>query len=136
MTDQLPENPAVPVEELVFNEAPDIEAGVYSAVLTGLERVPGTNMDTGEPEDFLSWHFAVQAGGETVDLRGTSSLATGPKAKATEWGIALVGAKRMNDRNVHIKPQEEFVGCACMVEVALKENGYPKVKSVMPPAKA
>jgi hypothetical protein len=137
MTDQqMPaEQAPVPVEELTFNEAPDIEEGVYPAVLTALERVSGTNMDTGEPEDFLGWQFAVQAHGETIDLRGSSSLATGPNSKAFGWATALLGSKRMNDTNVKLNPQTDLIGCACQVEVAFNAKGYPKVKSVIAPTR-
>ena len=135
MTDQQLDGAPIPVDSLTFNEAPDIEEGVYPAVLTALERVQGTNMDTGEPEDFLSWQFAVSAHGETIGLRGSSSLATGPNSKAFGWTKALVGAQRMNATNVTIDPQTDLVGAACTVEVVFKDNGYPKVKSVMPPAK-
>ena len=134
MTDQqFADNAApVPVEDMTFNEAPDIDEGVYPAVLTKLERIAGVSMDTGEPEDFLSWGFAVKgADGETIDLRGSSSLATGPNSKAFAWATALIGSKRMNESNVRLNPQTDLVGCACQVEVVFKANGYPKVKSVI-----
>jgi len=123
------------IEDIVFNEAPDIEEGVYPAILTKLERVAGTNFDTGDPEDFMSWHFSVKNGGETVELRGNTSMATGPASKAYKWATALLGRERMSRTNLKLNVRDELVGAACSVEVGFKADGYPKIANVMPPAK-
>ena len=100
MTDDFNEAPE-PVLSITFNEAPEIEPGMYPAVLTGLERRMGTD-DAGSPDPYWSWQFAVTAGGETYDLRGSSSTARGPNSKAFAWVTALLGASRMQGSNIEL----------------------------------
>ena len=134
MTDTDFDQRSDPVESITFNEAPDIEPGVYPAVLTSIEKRMGTD-DAGNPDPFWSWTFAVQAAGATVELRGSSSTAHGPNSKAFAWTVALVGSARMSGSNIRIDPAVDLVGCACQVDVRLNASGYPKVKAVIAPAK-
>lgn len=136
MTDNFEDfdNQSEPVTDITFNEAPDIEPGVYPAVLTHLEKRMGTD-DAGNPDPYWSWQFAVKANGETYDLRGSSSTARGPNSKAFAWTTALVGAKRMEGSNIKIDIVNDLIGAACQVEVGLNASGYPKVKNVIAVAK-
>jgi len=108
---------------------PPFEEGeTYAATLTGLRKVDFEDKETHEPRSLISWGFVIETGGETYDIEGTSSTATGPKSKAYGWLVALVGAAAVKG-GARFQP-DALIGREAMVTIGMDKNDYPKVASV------
>ena len=112
----------------------DIQPGTYLCTLVGLERftiVSNGEYDTpaGEEIHKLRWQFAAD---DDSMIEGSTSLATGPRSKMRAW---------MNGIGVDIsKPAKiklhDLLGRSALVTVALNEQGYATISSVVAPPKS
>ena len=68
---------------------PDVAPGRYIGRVVEIEERSSERYGS----DFLIWRCQVAAGGELVDVSGTSSVASGAKSKAYAWGCAIAGQR-------------------------------------------
>ena len=117
-------------EEWAMERPPLVPEGVYSATLTSMTRKEAT-----DPEGtryFVVWAFAVEDG-EASEVEATSSMTLSVKGKAWPWIVALLGKERaMSLERLGPDERKLLIGRECMVNVIHDDNGYAKVKDVMP----
>ncbi len=102
---------------------PSIKPATYEAVCIDIEEKTARKDPTNK---FLVWHFQLTDGSlRTVDA--SSSLNTSPKSKGGKWLAALMG------REPAVGETVDPSGRACLIEVALDDNGYEKAINVMAP---
>jgi hypothetical protein len=110
----------------------DIEPGTYLCTLIGLERIEITSDGKYQPEGeivpLLRWTWATEDG---TSVEGTTSFATGPRSKMRAWmaGIGIDISKPMKLK------LPALIGREAMVNVALNENGFATIASVVAPPK-
>jgi hypothetical protein len=111
----------------------EYEAGVYRAKLIDLETLKGSIVDekTGQPRMYMKWTFELlEDGYDRQTLRGNSSLAFGPRAKARQWAEALLGRRIESGESVN---EDDLIGKECDLMVRPEETDrgtFAKVESV------
>jgi len=100
-----------------------LDPGVYPATLIAIET--GSNDFGG----FRKWKFRVQTAGGEQELSAMTSDASGPRSKAYAWATALLGHKPTGE-------PEELDGKTCQLVLIVNDDGYNRIDSVLPPAKA
>ncbi len=113
-------------DEFSLDIGGDIEPGTYLCTLIGLEKfqiISNGEYETpaGEAIDKLRWTFATDDG-----------LATGPRSKMRAW-MTGIGVDISRPQKLRL---DDLVGRSAMVTVALNENGYAGISSVVPAPKA
>ncbi len=112
----------------------DIEPGTYLCTLIELEKFTITSngeYDTpaGEEIPKLRWLWATEDGST---IEGSTSLATGPRSKMRAW-MSAIGIDLAKPADIKLR---DLVGREALVNVALNENGYTTISSVVaPPSK-
>jgi len=115
--------------EVVLGIGPeqDVEDGSYPGQLLRLERF--TAERDGEPVELIRWTFGIDVEqGDPIEVSGVSSTARGPRAKATAWLLALVGAEAKPGVSFRAS---ELAGRSAMVTIVHDANGFPKVDTVV-----
>jgi hypothetical protein len=111
----------------------DIEdQSLHPATLTGLTRkMLPSSFDPSGRAPAIIWTFALEDMiGQKVD--GTTSEATGQKSKARPWIEALMGKAEATQALKGVIDPKALIGRACQVLVAINDNGFPKVTTVLP----
>jgi len=117
----------------------DIEAGAYEVTLTAISEpriiLPATGPNAGQEVEILDWTFVLDGGEE---IRGTTSLSSGPKSKLFNWMTALLGGKApaigavlewTDDDHVTLGG-EQLDGRIVNATIAISENGWPKIMAL------
>lgn len=116
----------------------DIEPGAYEATLTAISEprtiLPMTGANAGQEVEILDWTFVLDGGEE---IRGTTSLSSGPKSKLFNWMTALLGGKApaigasldWTDDHVTLGG-EQLDGRIVNATIAISENGWPKITAL------
>jgi hypothetical protein len=103
-----------------------LEEGVYAAELISIDK--GTSESYG---DFLRWNFSVTlSDGTLAPVTAASSASTGPKSKAYKWATALLGHAPVAGQ------PEELAGKKAQLHLIINDDGFNRVESVLPAAKA
>jgi len=117
----------------------DIEPGAYSATLTAISEprtiLPASGPNAGQEVEILDWTFVLDGDEE---IRGTTSLSSGPKSKLFAWMTALLGGKApavgselawTDDGHVTLGG-EQLDGRVVNVTISISENGWPKITTL------
>ena len=96
---------------------PALEAGTYEARVTAVEE--RVNKD-GQP--YRWWQFTTEDGGTVSAI---SSMNVGPRSKAGQWIAALIGRQPAQGESV------EVIGAPCLIGVAVNEDGFSEITSVL-----
>jgi hypothetical protein len=116
----------------------DIEPGAYEATLTAISEprtiTPQSGPNAGQEVDILDWTFALDGGEE---IRGTTSLSSGPKSKLYAWMTALLGGKppavgdTLEWKGDHVTlGGVQLDGRVVNVTIAVNEGGWPKITAL------
>ena len=121
-------------DDTILDIGGDIQPGTYICTLIGLERfeiVSNGEFDTpaGEVIDKLRWTFAAEDG---TTIEGSTSLATGPRSKMRAW-MAGIGVDISKPAKLSLR---DLLGRSALVNVALNDNGYATIASVVAPPKS
>ena len=117
----------------------DIEPGAYEATLTAISEprtiLPASGPNAGQEVEILDWTFVLDGDEE---IRGTTSLSSGPKSKLFAWMTALLGGKApaigaelswTDDGHVTLGG-EQLDGRMVNSTIAIAENGWPKITAL------
>jgi hypothetical protein len=120
----------------------DIEPGTYEATLAAISEprtiFPTTGANAGQEVEILDWTFVLDGGEE---IRGTTSLSSGPKSKLFGWMTALLGGKApevgaalawTDDGHVTLGGQQ-LDGRIVNATIGLNEGGWPKITALSAP---
>jgi len=117
----------------------DIEPGAYEVTLTAISEprtiLPATGPNAGQEVEILDWTFVLDGGEE---IRGTTSLSSGPKSKLFNWMTALLGGKApaigatlewTDDDHVTLGG-EQLDGRMVNATIGVNEGGWPKITAL------
>jgi hypothetical protein len=110
------------------------DQSLHPATLISLERklLPSIYSKREDGKDWaIIWTFALEdIEGQTVDA--TSSESTGPRSKALPMLEALLGKAQAKEMLKTRIDRQSLIGRPCQVLIAINDNGFPKVASVLP----
>lgn len=110
-----------------------LEPGVYRAKLKTIEEAERANFDTGQPEPCRDWTFeVVEEGFEGQTLKGRTSMAFGPRSKAREWVLGLLGRKIEQGEKIDLP---DLVDRECDLSIVHNETDrgtFANINSVNP----
>lgn len=103
------------------------EAGAYTATLDRVDGPREITLKDGSVMDILEWRF-ILPNGEAV--KGTTSMASGPRSKLYAWLMALNNGKapKINDT----LELNDFRGRRVVITIEIKADGWPKIANVGP----
>lgn len=124
-------------------EAPDIEGGLYDARFEGVE-AKVLEKSQFDPNAFI-WTFTLFEDGkpvymegdpEPVTVDGVTSQSTNTRSKTTPRAVRYLKALMTADEFAAFEREEPFnaedlLGRMVQVQVAIKDNGWPKVEDVL-----
>jgi hypothetical protein len=114
-------------------DGPLEDGRMYPATLVGLKE---RHVEQGQwPGWKVIWTFAIEGRERTIEQEAMTSGATGPDSTAGPWIRALVGEARYEERTTQIIPPDELIGRECSIFIRFNDNGWPRVKDVVPRAK-
>jgi hypothetical protein len=117
--------PDEPFDGFVFGTS--LKAGTYDGRLVRLGRY--SFEWEGQTVDKVRWTFEVETAEGVEEVTGSTSIAFTPdKATAFAWATSLLGRRPQPGENV----SEQILNRMCLVQVEVKENGWPKVAAVLP----
>lgn len=128
-------------------DAPDIEAGLYDARFDGVTTKYVEGGQFGDGERFV-WAFTlldddgavIYDDGEPVEVDGLTSMSTNILSKTTPKAVrylkALMTAEEFSDftEGKGISA-ESLIGRTAQVDVAIRDNGWPSIATVLPARK-
>lgn len=114
----------------------DIEPGTYQVTLTEISEprtiFPMSGPNAGKEVQLRDWTFSLEDG---TELRGSASIASGPKSKTFAWLTALLGGVPPAVGQSY--PRDQLIGRDALATVDIDEGGWPKIRnlSAMPRAR-
>lgn len=114
-----------------------IEPGVYEVTLTEISEprtiFPQTGPNAGSEVTLRDWTFALEDG---TEIRGSASIANGPKSKTFAWLTALLGGQAPVVGQAY--PKSQLLGRMALATITVDEGGWPKISnlSALPKARS
>jgi hypothetical protein len=104
----------------------NIEPGTYLVTLIEIGEIrtilPQTGPNAGKEVNLRDWTFALEDG---TEIRGSASVASGPKSKQFAWITALLGGTPPSiGQNIQFS---QLVGREAHAAIAVDEGGWPKI---------
>jgi hypothetical protein len=122
---QTDRQPDEPFDGFVFGTS--LKAGTYDGRLVRLGRY--TFEYEGQVVEKVRWTFEVETAEGIEEVTGSTSVAFTPdKATAFAWATSLLGRRPQPGEKV----SEQILNKMCLVQVEIKESGWPKVAAVLP----
>lgn len=107
----------------------DIEPGVYEVTLNAISEVrtifPQSGPNAGKEVSLRDWTFALEDG---TELRGSASVASGPKSKTYAWLTALLGGTPPEVGRAITFTQ--LIGREALATIEIDEGGWPKIRNL------
>lgn len=107
----------------------DIEPGVYEVTLTEISEirtiVPQSGPNAGKEVQLRDWTFALD---NDVEIRGSASIASGPKSKTYAWLTALLGGTPPVVGQSY--PRSQLLGRVALATIEIDEGGWPKIRQL------
>ena len=104
----------------------DIAPGVYVVTLTEISEprtiLPQTGVNAGKEVTLRDWTFALEDG---TEIRGSASVASGPKSKTFAWLTALLGGAPPVIGQSY--PRSQLVGRMAHATISVDEGGWAKI---------
>lgn len=127
---------------ITVSAGPQFDDGTYVHTVKGIERktiTPKKGDQAGQKVDILEWKFDLNdlvtgeqitdfETGEPIVSRATSSMASGPKSKSSQFLVALLGADAVKPGNQF--SQEDLIGAKALGTVVHDDNDYAKTESL------
>lgn len=114
-------------EITIGGDGGNADAGVYIGTLQAVTGPRPITLQDGSQMEVLEWRFVLPSG---EPVRGTTSLASGPRSKMFKWITAL-----NNGRSPAMKSKlntDELIGRQAVITVEIKGDGWPKIADVGP----
>lgn len=114
----------------------DVDPGVYEVTLTDISEprtiLPQSGPNAGKEVTLRDWSFAMEDG---TEIRGSASIANGPKSKTYAWLTALLGGTPPAVGQSY--PKAQLLGRMALATVTVDEGGWPRITnlSALPKAK-
>lgn len=114
---------------------PDIEPGVYPVLLTAIdgprEITAQTGPNAGSVVSIFEWTFAIDEPGDELDgveIKGTTSTASGPRSKMFAWITALRGgvAPSVGERF----ESKDLLGKPALATIGRSDSGWPRIENL------
>jgi hypothetical protein len=107
----------------------DIKPGVYPVTLTDISEprtiFPQTGVNAGKEVVLRDWTFSLEDG---TEIRGSASIASGPKSKTFAWLTALLGGTPPAVGTSY--PREQLVGREALATVVIDDGGWAKIQNL------
>lgn len=112
---------------------PDIEAGVYTVILTGIDGpktiIPQSGVNAGKEVSIFDWTFAVDEGEyEGTEIQATTSVSSGPRSKMYAFLTALLDGKAPAVGASF--EATDLVGRRALATISRSESGWPRVENL------
>jgi hypothetical protein len=112
----------------------DIEPGTYEVTLISISEprtiLPQSGVNAGKEVTLRDWTFSLEDG---TEVRGSASIASGPKSKTFAWMTALLGGTPPVIGQTY--PRDQLIGRVAHATVIIDDGGWAKIANLSAPPK-